>query len=96
MIEFQKLRLYQVQADGIRTLADTAVILSDDGESVSLAITTYQPDIEVSEDVDAELPAGMEHKLRIDELVREYTPTMPEDDLRAWAIKLVSVLTVPR
>ncbi|MFF7750398.1 hypothetical protein ACFZCP_14220 [Streptomyces sp. NPDC007971] len=92
MQELNRLRLVKIGEDGVRPLADAAILLGDDGQTVSLGITTLDPSVVVSADVDAELTAGMEREVRIDELVAEYRPTMSDDVLRSWAADLVSTL----
>ncbi|MFC8428583.1 hypothetical protein [Streptomyces sp. NPDC057253] len=92
MQELNRLRLVEIGEDGVRPLADAAILLGDDGQTVSLGVTTLHPSVVVSADVDAELTAGMEREVRIDKLVAEYRPTMPDDVLRSWAADLVSTL----
>lgn len=72
------------------------MLLADDGESVSLGVTTLQPDIEVSADVDADLSDGVARQLRINDLVKEYSSTMEPEAMRKWAADLVSTLAARR
>jgi hypothetical protein len=96
MQELNRLRLVQMGEDGVRPLADAAILLGDDGQTVSLGVTALDPSVVVSSDVDAELTTGMEREVRIDELVAEYRPAMGEDVLRSWAAELVSKLAARR
>ncbi|MFD6934702.1 hypothetical protein ACFWAP_00905 [Streptomyces goshikiensis] len=92
MQQIQKLRLVRLTMEGVTALADVAQILTDAGE-LSLAITTFSSDVEVAEPgADTQLTEGMERKLRIRELMREYQPAMREDEMRTWAMSLVSEL----
>jgi hypothetical protein len=94
--ELSKLRIVEVGENGVRPLADAMMLLSEDGQTVSLGVTSLQADVVVSSDVEAELTEGMGREVRIDELVSEYRPTMGEDVLRVWAAELVSKLAARR
>ncbi|MEU7278746.1 hypothetical protein AB0A69_08225 [Streptomyces sp. NPDC045431] len=96
MKELSKLRIVAVGADGVRPLADAMMLLAEDGQTVSLGVTSLQADVVVSSDVEAELTDGMQREVRIDELVREYRPSMPADVLHSWAAELVSTLAARR
>lgn len=92
MRELNKLRLVEIGEDGVRPLADAMILLAEDGQTVSLGVTALQPEVMVSADMDAELSEGMARQVRIDELVREYRPSMPNEVMRTWAADLVSTL----
>ncbi|MGD6750400.1 hypothetical protein [Streptomyces sp. BH105] len=96
MQELNKVRLVQIGAEGVRPLADAAILLAEDGQTVKLGITTLQSDIEVSQDSDDELTEGMQRQVRIDEMIAQYRPTMGEDVMRSWASELVSLLAARR
>jgi hypothetical protein len=96
MQELNKLRLVEIGENGVRPLADAMIVLADDGQTISLGVTTLQPEVVVSSDMDAELTEGMRREVRIDELVAEYRPSMHEDVLRSWANELVSALAARR
>lgn len=94
--ELSKLRIVEIGENGVRPLADAVMLLADDGQTVSMGVTTLQPEVVVSSDVEAELTEGMEREVRIDELVSEYRPTMDPEVLRSWAAELVSKLAARR